>query len=373
MPGKYIRQMDKIIETDLISEYVKKEYNVDSSKEYEIITVPARHLITYKRIDLMVKWIYIDSYVHKTNEEVAIDLYKAHLDAFSKGTFTECGQENSKNSFNKYLDTFNSLIDDISVNGFDSSKSIIPLGKDDVILDGSHRVAVCAYFDKEVTAVRIPGAIFESTGVYFRDNLMKESKILRSLYEYVKHDERCFFACLWPMASDEEKIQQAVNLIKSKTEYVYDAKVRMNFSDFHRFIAAIYSHQDWVGTPENNYSGAYGKAKACYRKQKPIHTIIFRSNSLEEVVELKKQIRDIFQIENHSVHISDSADETVQIAGYLYDNLLDLQSLEVMGASEKRLATLRKMGLYGRGQLNGISLFKEKIKRLINWKGINNR
>ena len=140
---------------NLLTEYFVKENNIDTSKDYEIVSVSARNLICANRFDLMAKWIYIDAREKNIDMAMARRVYKDNINSFSCGSFFEPGMD-KKNSFQKYLNDFDAIIDDIREKGFDESLSLIPVGKGDRLFDGSHRVSAAAYFDKNVTIIRFP-------------------------------------------------------------------------------------------------------------------------------------------------------------------------------------------------------------------------
>ena len=75
--------------------------------------------------------------------------------AFSEGTYTEPGDEN-KTSLDKFFSVFDELIDDYKENGFDSNKSLIPIGRNNIILDGAHRTACAIYYGGTVSAISFP-------------------------------------------------------------------------------------------------------------------------------------------------------------------------------------------------------------------------
>ena len=133
-----------------LTEYFVRENNIVEGTPYKILDIPARLLITPERIDLMAKWIYIYHREKNLNMESARELYMHHIEAFSNGTFIEPGTED-KNSIEKYFDEFDRIIDSVKENGFDEAVSLVPVGKDGVLLDGSHRCAACAYFNKNIS------------------------------------------------------------------------------------------------------------------------------------------------------------------------------------------------------------------------------
>ena len=74
------------------------------------------------------------------------ELYDKHIEAFSAGSYNEPGND-EKNSIKKYIDTFEVLIKNIKKSGIDETISVIPVGKNNEIMDGAHRTAIASYFN----------------------------------------------------------------------------------------------------------------------------------------------------------------------------------------------------------------------------------
>lgn len=301
-----------------ISDYIIDNYHIDTSKTYLAESIPAKQLIVPQRIDLMAKWMYIDAYEKKMNLNDAIALYAAHLDAFSFGSFVEPGQEN-KNSLKVYLDAFNHLIEDIRENGFDEEKSVIPVGNNNVILDGSHRVAVAAYYNKNVTVIRFPECTQEFGFTFFYYNLLNRKYLNQMVMEFLQLSQNCYFACLWSVAYNLDKMKEAEAIIREYGYIINISDVKLSYNGMRNFMVQIYGHQKWVGTYENHFSGVDDKVQACFKKGEPVRTVVFEASKLDDVLEIKRRIRAIYGLENHSIHISDSIDETRQMAELLYN------------------------------------------------------
>ena len=90
------------------------------------------------RIDLIPKMKYIEHRESNYHTEYVKELYTRHIEAFTIGTYTEQGNE-WKNSIEKYISTFDMLIDDIKCNGIDENVSVIPVGKNNEIIEVTER------------------------------------------------------------------------------------------------------------------------------------------------------------------------------------------------------------------------------------------
>lgn len=308
--------MDKQILYSSLTPYFLRENHIDTAKDYEILTVPARTLLRPERFDLMAKWIYIDALVHNVDPAWARNIYRDNIDAFSCGKFVEPGTE-TKNSFEGYYTDFERLISNIREGGFDERISLIPVGANDVLLDGAHRTAAAAYFDKTVTIIRFPTLTRQYGYQHFRKYLMSDISMGYMAAQYARLKENCFFACLWP-AADRSRIKDVTETISHGGNIVYEQDVYLTYRGMCNFMSQIYGHQSWTGSIENRFSGVEAKARRCYREGYPIHTYLFESESLERVLRIKQKIRSLFDLENHSVHISDTTSETRMMADMLY-------------------------------------------------------
>lgn len=84
----------------------------------EITWIKGKDLLSVKRLDLMAKYIYVESYLSGHGKAWAKELYSKHIEAFSGGGFREPGNA-QKNSLDAYISSFDHLIEEISQNGFD--------------------------------------------------------------------------------------------------------------------------------------------------------------------------------------------------------------------------------------------------------------
>lgn len=308
--------MEKTYPFNLITEYVIQGYGITDQTPYEIEEIDARKLLTPWRIDLMAKWIYIDAKVNGWNLSYATELYKRHLDSFSNGTFCEPGNV-EKTSFAQYIQVFDELIRAFQHSGFDEKKSLLPVGESNVLLDGAHRCACAAYFNQKVKIIRFKN-IRQNFGCDFFEQRFLERKYLdRMALEYCRHNEKLFMACIWPAAKGKGLRDKAQEIIAGEGRIVYQREVRLNYRGLKSFITQIYFHQSWVGSFRDRYAGAEVKSRACYRRNGKVRMILFQCSDLETVVKMKEEIRSIFHIENHSVHISDNAEETRAMAELL--------------------------------------------------------
>lgn len=113
--------------------------------------LPAGRLLIPDHFDLFARLFYIRN--RKNHRFLAAKVYLEILRCFTPFG-KEWGQEEVKGRFFARLRRFDEMIDRFARNGFDDTVSLVALGKDNYLLDGSHRVAALAFYGKDVTACR---------------------------------------------------------------------------------------------------------------------------------------------------------------------------------------------------------------------------
>ncbi len=303
---------------NMIPSFFITELPITEDMPYEIEEIPARELILPQRIDLIAKWIYIEAYDKRLDMTYAKELYAKHIEAFSEGTFTEPGND-EKNTLEKYFTEFDQLIEDIKVKGFQEEKSLILVGKGNVLIDGSHRCACAAYFNKTVKVIRFNQLNKNYDAEFFLKRGLDKEYIDQLVLKYTELKDNLYLACLWPVASNQTKRQEAISFVEKIGQTVYVRDLGLRYQGMKNLMQQIYGHQNWVGDYTNHHAGVDEKAKNCYAWHKKGTFILFHCDSLDAVIDVKAKIRDLFGLENHAIHISDDTLETRQMAQLLYN------------------------------------------------------
>ncbi|MBR1676860.1 MAG: hypothetical protein IJ706_06105 [Clostridia bacterium] len=302
----------------LLSKNLIKAKGITDETPFEIVDIDAYELLVPERFDLTVKLAYIEARESGGDMKFAKEMYAKHIEAFSEGYFVEPGN-NFKNSLERFFSVFHDLIDDFKQNGFDSSKSLIPVGKDNIILDGAHRTACAIYFKKKVSIIR-----FNELEVNFDYKFFRQRKMAEEMLEYMSiifcrySINNIYLACFWPTA-DLSKRDKALNLIEENYKIIFNSEYSLSRNGLRNFMIQIYQQQDWIGSFEDHFKGVMGKVDACFIPQNTTETTLFLGGSLDKVLSLKDDIREIFKIGKHSVHISDTNNETLLMAELLFN------------------------------------------------------
>lgn len=302
-------------ELDKITPYLKETYQIDEATNYVCKEVEGINLLVSDRLDLISKLKYIEAKEKHYQYQFPMELYKAHLEAFSNGTYEEPGND-SKKSFQNYVDTFDQLILDMKHNGLDSNQSLVPVGNQMSILDGAHRTAISIYYKHLVPTIQFPHISVTYDSYFFKERLLEPKYIDYMVLEYAKYKKNVFCFCFWPKAEESLK-EKAFTILKKKTKVIYDKEIFLTYQGYKNFMQQIYHRHEWVGNYQNHHKGVLTKVDHCYLKNKKLHLVVVESKDLEEILGIKEEIREVFKIGKHSVHAPDNEEETIEMLNLL--------------------------------------------------------
>ena len=284
-----------------------------AQKEYSLETVAARSLLTGLKFDVFAKLYYI---AHKDEDpQGALRLYLEHIKVFNPDG-KEPGRDD-KTSLEDFVKAFDSLIEDMKENGFDSQKSVIPLDGDGISLDGSHRIAAAAFFNQKVQTARFKDVVrkCEFNYNYFLTRGLHRSTADTIMQEMLRWKDKVYVACLWPKISNKEK-ETALKLISGFSEICYVKTEKINLKSLSSFVGLIYKAQDWT----KSKAAVMDKATNCYGPSRTVEFVFFSTDlPLEDILRKKEEFRNIFHDGKHSLHITDNIAETKEIAGLIFN------------------------------------------------------
>lgn len=305
----------------LLGEYFCERYSIDGSARYDIEWIDAKGLLVPGRFDLMAKLVYAESYLSQRGMEWATELYRKHIEAFSGGR--ESGNK-EKRSVDDYVRSFNRLIDDLKRDGFSSSVSVIPVGRDDEIMDGAHRVSAAAALGSKVPIIRFPQLIAGNDHVFFQKAMLSQNYLDHMAYKYITMHDDVHCACIWPIASKVERSSEKQRVMEHRMEQegriVYKKRLYLNYNGIRNFMIQVYSGFEWMGEIDSHFKGAKGYADQCYRTDTPMYLYVLQIDTIQHTLDLKSEIRKLFGIGNLSIHISDEQKEAVQIGQMLLND-----------------------------------------------------
>lgn len=272
----------------------------------------ATTLLTWNRFDLAIKLAYLSNINYPTS--AALLAYKDHIRAFTLGSFIEPGNP-GKDSIDRYLEEFSSTHKSIKRDGFDANISLVPLASDGSIINGAHRVSSAISQNKSVSAVRLPIKPDVYDWRFFYQKGLSTPSLDLAATEFVRHSKNTYMALLWPRSAAHH-----ANMALLFDQAVYDKTVRLSAQGTHNLLCACYRGESWLGAEEQNFPGVKGKLKEVFSEDLPLRVVAFQAPNLEAVSALKERIRAQAGLGKHSIHVTDSMQESVEMASLLLND-----------------------------------------------------
>ncbi|UKK50389.1 hypothetical protein L6472_10190 [Prevotella sp. E13-17] len=298
------QQLDKLSK----GSYLK--YSLDDNCIEE--TIDARKLLCTARFDFYGILIYIDQKVRGVQDLTwAKNIYKERTSAMTGHKLSEPGSD-EKNSFDDFISVLDTLIDEFQNDRFDIDRTLVPVDKDYVPMDGAHRVTCAAYFGKQVKVLRFPDREYQFKGYqYLKHELLPTLISDYMALESAKWHNDLFVFFLWPQAhSNPEKLKKAQEMIYVHTDVMYDVEYKFSYEAIRNLLIQIYGHMDWLGNIDNEFQNVLMKVDEVWSSNGKVQLIITRGESCEYITNLKAQIRDMFGIGLSSCHSTDNMRET---------------------------------------------------------------
>ena len=281
--------------------------------QYEVSRVESNELLKFYTFDLAFKLYYLD--YKNINLRLAREVYFSHIKAYNFFKIKEYGNLKKK-TLKDFENYFTETFENIRTNGFDLNKSIIPLTKNGDYLNGSHRVSVCINLKKKVFVLNTGLSAYSPTDYsFFYKKAVQINVIEKALKNYLEYLDGVYIAFIWPSAyGNTSKINK---IIKNK---IYYKEIKLNSIGAHNLLAEVYKDQNWIGNSKNNYKGTIGKLKECFKDfNRPLRLIVFQERSHSDVIKIKDKIRNIFKIGKHSIHITDTKNEMLELSKIVFN------------------------------------------------------
>lgn len=303
------------------------------------LRLPALRLLTPYRFDIPAKYLYAKHREKNVRSRFAERLYAEHLRVWNN--LNEI--EPPKQGLTAYLETFHRILDSTKADGFDPRRSVIPIGNTLSPVNGSHRIAACLLYGREVSC-RVTSEPLEGHNfnyLYFRT---REAHVRGGLapawqnaiaLEYCRLKPETYAVLVFPSAAGRHR--EILDILLAHGHLVYEKEFHLRSRGPLNFVRCVYWGEPWLGTEEDGYGGANAKAHACFARPGPLRLFIFETYERESAVRAKTEIRTLFGLGNHSVHINDAHEETLRVAEALL-NSNGLHFLE--NASSQHLAQL---------------------------------
>jgi hypothetical protein len=276
-------------------------------------------LLTRFRFDVVLKYLYAKSIVQNYNTDSFKEMYKEHLRLWNG--FREYDNPN-KCTFEAFDEEFKKIIKSFTEGGFNPEISKIPILEDKYIVNGAHRMAAALATNTQVETrpANMPhdGQKDCSWMSHFSALGLSEEICDRVVVEYAKLKKDTYILTLFPTARGE--FQRAISVIEKYGRVVYYKKVDLKENGPLNLMRELYAGEAWAGGPHDNWHGYRMKESLCYTNDSPTYCFLIELDESEIGRTIKNDIRNMYGVGNHSVHINDTHEQTVRLAKCLFNS-----------------------------------------------------
>lgn len=288
-----------------LTPYFCDTYGIDRGKDYPVEWIDPRTLLVSERLDLVAKVKYIEARESGQIAPFVRDCYEKHIEAFSYGTFKESGSKD-KDSIKKYIDSFHQLIDAIKTSGFDASKSVIPVGRNNILLDGAHRAAAAIYFNKKIPIIRLPNAKIIYDSVYFRKRLLEARYLDYLVLEYAKLKGIVSLAYVSPVIHTKEPLmQQFQKAINQDGKLIYSKKITFPNTPEEDFSTVI---EDLTTTKNSSQNHSLKSFSLC----------LFETSDKAALDAIQAHVQELFRNNKYAIHFTTQPEEAIRLLMLLF-------------------------------------------------------
>tara|TARA_B100000886_G_scaffold156010_1_gene106229 strand:- start:2605 stop:3768 length:1164 start_codon:yes stop_codon:yes gene_type:complete len=257
-------------------------------------------LLTHKRFDVVIKYLYASN----LSSGFFKNAYKEHLGVWNG--FTE--DKRKKSTFEDFDNSFISMIH----NKVDEPVPVNPEGH---LANGAHRLAAALYRQRPInirsTTAKENYPIEADYKVFLRKGLHRHI-MKRTALEYAKLKSNTYIVSLFPIA--HTRMDEVMDIIEKHSNIFYTSSEGFNDKGQLGLIKEIYLSEGWASE-----KGIMKKCKQCFRGMGNVTFVLIDAKNLETVKEMKKELRALFKVGNHSVHINDYHEDTIRIAKTVFN------------------------------------------------------
>jgi FkbM family methyltransferase len=276
---------------------------------HEVKTVESRDLLSPARLDVMAKYVYALQWAIGSHAEWGMYVYREHLRVWNE--FRE-GDGSGKCSYEDFKASFDALLADIAEHGFDEHRGLLPAGLNNVIIDGSHRLAAALALSIPVKVVHFAMEPRQYNYEFFRERGLPEEILDDLVLQYCRLDERVRVAVLFPVTQGRD--DEMMSILQESGPILYSKSVTVSRRGRENLIKLLYRGESWLGDGVEPTAGLLQHVSQRFVDHKPVKFIFFIGEHEDKNKDVKSRIRALFNLGNDPIHINDVHHQTVSTA-----------------------------------------------------------
>jgi hypothetical protein len=316
--------------------------------------IDATSLLIYRRWDIIIKYVYIkyfdlycqhhpnlsqSNYLNAPELKWFRDLYTDHLKVLNGGyEISTYYQETEKKTLEEFLNSFHSLYFSIKKTGFDS-KHTVPVGIDNIAINGAHRIAISSLFNIQIPIAKIniysglnlPPYAFNDRTKYKMpisnismviSGLTQEQQefVLRE-YVQIKSKDLRFLVVYDHNTNQIHESYLKQYLEKENYHIIHHKDIKLNIYGAFQFLKNLYFRETKVNITLKTAQTYLARYIDQFPEQFTTRVYLIESNYFNNLspsgARDKTHLRHYYG-SDHSLHVTDNSIETIQMSTLIY-------------------------------------------------------
>lgn len=303
---------------NILSSSLRKVKDVPLQTHTNHVLMNAHDLLVPKRFDIAMKHLYARLTLLNVSKVWREYVYFQQAVRITGGgrdlrEYDGTGKEGEV----AFIEGFNALLEDIDPIDI----SPVPIDRNLVAYDGSHRIAAAIAKNRYINCVKIDDEAQNcADSGFFKsiisghlpcpDVVMDEAAI-----EYCRIKDSVAIALVFPTVLNEES---AIEALAHIGDVVYRKDIRLSPEAGGELLRQVYLGQPWLHSSGQS-DGFLHKLKSCFPYYGELRVLLVDGFDQSILRKTKEGIRDVYGIGNHSIHITDTWDETLLAARTLFN------------------------------------------------------
>ena len=304
-----VMKVNKSIIERCVNSNVKKLLVED---EYEVKYIDPFEFFVGRRIDIVIKYLYVQNFLNNEGNTFIENIYLENIKAFNQ--FVEADDTN-KVGKDAFVKNFNSLICSVRDKGYDKN-IYIPIDGKMLPIDGAHRIAIACALCDSIPCVMLnnDANIFDCD--YFRKRDMPDYYLDYATIKYAQVKPNTYMVLVWPVSLGHD--DELLEILNRYGSVINRKNVKITYDGLVNLQRIVYRNEPWLGSYSNDFEGAHTKSVQCYNDNGILRAFLFESK--ENMIMMKEEIRKVFNLGKHAVHINDSHEETIEISQMIFND-----------------------------------------------------
>ncbi|ASN05989.1 hypothetical protein [Virgibacillus necropolis] len=285
--------------------------------EFEPLT-----LIDHRRFDIMAKYIYGKFHENKFNSSWGYRLYEDHIWVFNK--YDE-DDDSGKKGIASFVNSFNRTLKSVKENGFDGTLSLLPINKDNVPIDGAHRLTAALLYNKKVKTIRLNASGVNYNHEFFKQKGLRTKWADAIAYEYCKLKKDTYVVLLFPKSL--EKKQDVREVLSKHGSIYYEKDIKIVKEGPKNLMMQLYN---------NDYQDLSNVLSSFTNGVGTISVFVFETKNFEKLSRIHEELTRLYSNPVNSFYINETHNDTIRLTQmFLNENSIHFLNNAILGSFEK--------------------------------------